>query len=137
MVPLSMSSDTVLATVLTSLTDVVVLLSNVELIAQRERAVALELLGKLDGRMGGMRSVTLPSFEAQLGVAGPVTTVTDHVEDVLLAGAHHALAVVVMGAVDVQVVINVHLHCVSLPTQTEQRNKTGLEIIESFKLRIF
>lgn len=122
MVLLSIESlDTVLVSGLVSLTDVVVLLSNVELVAQRESAVALELLRELDGRVGGMRAVTLPSLEAQLGVAGPVTTVADHVEDILLTGAHHTLAVVVMGAVDVQIVINVHLHCVSLPTQTGQR----------------
>lgn len=112
----------VLVTGLIPLTDVVVLLSNVELVAQREGAVALELLRELDGCVGGMRSVTLPPLEAHLGVAVPVTTVTDHVEDVLLSGANHALAVVVVRAVDVQVVVNIHLHCVALPAQTGNRD---------------
>ena len=52
------------------LTYVVVLLAHVELIAQREGTVALELLGELDGRVGRMRPVALPALEAQLGVAG-------------------------------------------------------------------
>lgn len=105
------------------LTDVVILLADVELVAQREGAVALELLGELDGRVGGVRPVTLPPLEAHLGITAPVTAIADHVEDVLLSGAHHALAVVVMRAVDVQVVVDVHLHCVALPTQTGQAEK--------------
>lgn len=100
------------------LTDVVVLLSNVELVAQREGAVTLELLRELDGRVGSVGPVALPPLEAQLWVAVPVTAVADHVEDILLPGAHHALTVIVMRAVDVQVVVDVHLHCVALPTQT-------------------
>ena len=70
-----------------------------------------------------MGPVALPPLEAQLGVAVPVTAVTDHVEDILLAGAHHALAVVVVRAVDVQVVVDVHLHRVALPTQTGQTER--------------
>ena len=99
------------------LTDVVVLLAHVELVAERERAVPLELLGELDWCVGRVGAVTLPPLEAKLGVAGAVATVTDHVEDVLFPGAHHALAVVVVGAVDVQIVVHVHLHGVALPTQ--------------------
>lgn len=116
---ISMFMDMILVTELMPLTDVVVLLSNVELIAQREGAVALELLRELDRCMGGVGPVALPSLEAHLGVAVPVATVTDHVEDVLLTGAHHALAIVVMGAVDVQIVVDVHLHRVTLPAKTE------------------
>lgn len=78
-----------------------------------------------------MGSVTLPSLEAQLGVAAPVTAVTDHVEDVLLASAHHALAVIVVRAVDVQVVVDIHLHRVALSTQTEK--KTTMKICLLFK----
>lgn len=100
------------------LTDVVVLLSHVELVAQREGAVALELLRELDGGVGRVGPVALPPLEAKLGVAGPVAPVVDHVEDVLLTRAHHALAVVVMRAVDVQVVVDVDLHGVALPAQT-------------------
>lgn len=103
-----------------ALTDVVVLLSDVELVAQRKGAVALELLWELDGRVGGVWPVALPPLEAQLGLTVPVAAVADHVEDVLLAGAHHARAVVVVGAVDVQVVVDVDLHRVALPAQTGQ-----------------
>ena len=121
---------------LVPLTDVIVLLSHVELVAQREGAVALELLRELDGCVGGVGPVTLPPLEAQLGVAVPVATVTDHVEDVLLSGADHALAVVVMRAVDVQVVVDVHLHCVALPAQTENtQNMAGIKIMTKKHIR--
>lgn len=95
-----------------------------KLVAQREGAVALELLGELDGRVGSVGPVALPPLEAQLGVTVPVAAATDHVEDVLLSGAHHALAVVVMRAVDVQVVVDVHRHRVALHMQTEEHKNT-------------
>lgn len=63
--------------------------------------------------------VALPAFEAQLGVTGAVPTVGDHVEDVLLShGAlqRPSLADVVVWAVDVQVVVDIDLDCVSLPS---------------------
>ena len=112
------------------LTDVVVLVSHVELVAQGEGAVALELLGELDGRVGGVRPVALPALEAQLRVAGAVAAVTDHVEHVLLGGA--PLAGVVVRAVDVQVVINIHLHRVAFSPQTTDRcrDPTRLDIIK-------
>lgn len=96
-------------------------MAHVELVAQGEGAVALELLRELDGRVGRVRPVALPALEAHLGVAGAVATVANHVEDVLLS--HCALqrpplasgGSVVMRAVDVQVVVHCHLHCVALP----------------------
>lgn len=66
------------------LTDIVVLLAHAELVAQWEGAVTLEFLRKLDGCVGRMWPVALPAFEAQLGVAGTVAAIADHVEDVLL-----------------------------------------------------
>lgn len=68
-----------------SLTDIIVLLANVELVAQREGAVALKLLRELDGSMRRMGPVALPALKALLGVAHAVATVIDHVEDVLLS----------------------------------------------------
>lgn len=107
---------------LRSLTDVVVLLAHVELVAQREGAVPLELLRELDGSVRGVRPVALPALEALLGVAHAVAAVADHVKDVLLG--HGALqrpprGDVVMWAVDVQVVIDADLHRVPLPPQPE------------------
>lgn len=119
----------------TPLTDVVVFLADVELVAQREGAVALELLRELDGCVGGVGPVALPPLEAKLRVAVPVTTVADHVEDVLFSGAHHALAVIVMRAVDVQVVVDVHLHRVTLPAETVQTGKTTLSMKFYIKYR--
>ena len=99
-------------------------MSHVKLVAQREGAVALELLGKLDGRVGGVRPVALPALKAHLRVARAVATVTDHVEHVLL---HHTplqrppLAQVVVRAVNVQVVIHTDLHCVAFSPQTREK----------------
>ncbi len=100
-----------------SLTDVVVLLAHVELVAQREGAEALELFRELDGSVRHVGPVALPALEAQLGVAGAVAEVADHVKDVLLChGAlqRPPLAGVIVWAVDVQVVIDADLHRVAL-----------------------
>ena len=102
------------------LTYVVVLMTHVELVAQGEGTVALELLRELDGCVGRVRPVALPALEAHLGVAGAVAAVADHVEDVLLG--HSAFqcpplaggSSVVVWAVDVQVVVPRHLHRVAL-----------------------
>lgn len=111
------------------LTDVVVLLAHVELVAQREGAVTLKLLRELDGSVGGVGPVALPALEALLGVAHAVAAVTDHVQDVLLG--HGALqrpprSDVVMRAVDVQVVIDADLHRVPLPPKAETHRADGI-----------
>ena len=102
-------------------------MAHVELVAQREGAVALKLLGELDGRVGRMRPVAFPPLEAQLRVAGAVAAVADHVEHVLLG--HGALwrppldAGVIVRAVDVQVVVDAHLHRVALPPQAAETDR--------------
>lgn len=99
------------------LTNVVVIFSHEELVAEGEGTVALELLRELDGRVWRVRPVALPALEAQLWVTVAVAEVSDHVEHILLAGAA-PLAVVVVWAVDVQVVVDIHLHRVALSTET-------------------
>lgn len=111
---------------LRSLTDVVVLLAHVELVAQREGAVPLELLRELDLSVRRVGPVALPALEALLGVARAVAAVADHVKDVLLG--HGALqrpprGRVVMRAVDVQVVVDADLHRVALPPQPGMTHK--------------
>ena len=99
----------------------------------------MELLRELDGCMGGVGPVTLPPLEAQLGVTVPVTAVTDHVEDILLAGAHHALTVIVMRTVNIQIVVDIHLHRVALPTQTghtQREGKKSERVLQSQSCRI-
>lgn len=66
----------------TALTDVVIVMAHVELVAQGEGAVTLELLGELDGHIGGMGCmwlVALPPFEASLWVTGVIAMGADHV----------------------------------------------------------
>lgn len=90
--------------------DVVVLVSRPELEAQAEGREELELLGELERSVGALRPVALPAFEAFAPVvAGGVAVVVHHVQDVVL----HALCRqrhLVVGAVDVQVVVDGHLH---------------------------
>lgn len=108
-----------------TLTDVVVLVSHVELVAQREGAVALELLREFDRGVRGVGSVALPALEAQLRVACAVATVTDHVEHILLG--HAPLAAVVVWTEDVQVIVHVHLQGVALPPQTARKEKKKIQ----------
>lgn len=105
----------------TILTDVIILMPNVELIAEREGAVALKLFRELDRCMRGMGAVALPAFEAQLRVTRTVTTITDHVEHVLLSDT--SLAAVVVRTVDIQIVIDIHLHSVALLTKSDDTEK--------------
>lgn len=105
------------------LTDVVVLSARSELKAKREGGEELELLGELERSVGALGPVALPALEAlHAVVAGGVAVVVDHEEDVAL----HALQgerVLVVGAVDVQVVVDGHLHGV-LPME-KPADETG------------
>lgn len=91
-------------------TDVVVLVSGPELEAQREGREELELLGEPERPVGAAGPVALPALEAaQPVLTGSVALVVDHEEDVALHAAVVGRALVV-GAVDVQVVVDVHRH---------------------------
>lgn len=92
-----------------TLTYVVVLVARPELEAEAERREQLELLGELERAVGALRPVTLPAFEAFAAVvAGGEAVVVDHEQHVSL----HLLRLrpVVVRAVNVQVVVNGHLH---------------------------
>lgn len=103
------------------LTDVVVLVSRPELKAQAEGREQLELLRELEGAIGALWSVTLPAFEAPPAVvAGGVAVVVHHVQHIVL----HALGglwPLVVWTVDVQVVIDRHLHRVLAPREPAER----------------
>lgn len=78
--------------------------------------------------MGGVGPVALPAFEAHLWVAGAVASVTDHVENVLLghpALQRPPLALVVVWAVDVQVVVHGDLYGVALTSQAKRNREDG------------
>lgn len=105
------------------LTDVVVLMSRPELEAQAEGREQLELLGELERPVGALWPVALPAFKAvPVVVAAHVAVVVHHVENVVL----HALGRLwhlVVRTVDVQVVIDCHLHCVVTPEEPDEVNK--------------
>lgn len=85
-------------------------MSRAELEAQREGCKELEFLGELERPTGAEWPIALPAFEASDEVvAGDVAVVANHVEYVTL----HALGRewrLVMRTVDVQIVVDGHLH---------------------------
>lgn len=87
-----------------------------EFISQREGAVALELLGELDGAVRGVLPVAFPALGALARVASAVAAQVHHVQHVLLRPAAGPGAVVVR-TVDIQIVVHVHLHRVALSPQ--------------------
>lgn len=83
--------------------------------------------------MGRVGPVALPALEAQLGVAGVVAAVVDHVEDVLLGNdalQRPALTAVVVRAVDVQVVVDADLHGVALPPKPGFKKQNSIKLCE-------
>lgn len=108
------------------LTDVVVLVSGPKLEAQAEGREQLELLGELERSVGALRSVALPAFEAlPVVVAGRVAVVIHHVQHVVLhalGGTRH----LVVRTVDVQVVVDRHLHRVLAPKEPEEKEQNDV-----------
>lgn len=85
-------------------------MSRPELKAQGEGSEELELLREAQGPVGAAGTVALPALEATHPVlAGSVALVVDHEQDVALHAPVGRKALVVR-AVDVQVVVNVHCH---------------------------
>ena len=99
-----------------TLTDIIVALSLAELLSQSERSKALELFRELLGGVRSKRVAALPAhLVVRLGLAGVVVLALHHVEHVSLGVQQWHLALGVMGADDVQVVIELHLHGVVVP----------------------
>lgn len=112
-----------------ALTDVVIFVACVELVAQGEGAVPLELLGKFDGAVRRVRAITFPTLEALADVAGPVALIVHHIKNVLL----HPMVgdgLIVVRTVDVQVVIDVHLDGVAITPQAERKKET--QVVRTF-----
>lgn len=105
------------------LTDVVVFMAWAELEAQGEGREQLELLRELQRPVRTHRPVAFPALEAfHVVVAGGVAVVVDHEKDV----AFHALlrkGVLVVRTVDVQVVVDGHLHRVFSVHESEETNR--------------
>lgn len=97
-----------------------------ELEAQAEGREQLELLGELERTVGALRSVALPAFEAlPVVVAARVAVVVHHVQHVVL----HALGRlrhVVVRTVDVQVVVDSHLHGVVTLEKPKKKDRRVL-----------
>lgn len=112
-----------------TLTDVVVALSLAELLAQRERCEALELLRELLRSVGGERSGALPAqLIERVRLADLVVLQVHHVEDVALCLLGRDLTALVVRTDDVQVVIDVHVHSVFVTDKAgEERERGGGE----------
>ena len=110
------------------LTDVVVALSLLELLAQREGGVALELLGELLGGVRGDWVSALPAhLVVGLGPAGVVVLPLHHVQHVALGILGRHLAQRVVRAHDVQVVVQPHLHGVLVTFEPDEERKMERE----------
>lgn len=105
------------------LTDVVVFMTWTELKAQRERCEQLKLLWELEGPIWTYWAVAFPAFKAfHVVVAGGIAIIIDHEKDV----AFHALLrkmFLVVRTVDIQVVIDGHLHSVFTMQESKGINK--------------
>lgn len=95
---------------------------------QWERGEELELLREFQGPIGWIGPVALPAFEAILSmVAGIVAFIIHHVQDVPFHALHGEWNLIVW-AVDIQVVIDAHLHGVVTlmkPARGWHKNKMG------------
>lgn len=99
-----------------TLTDIIVAFSLTELLSQSERSKTLELFRKLLRGVRSKRVAALPAhLVVRLGLAGLVVLGLHHVEHVSLSIQQRHLTLRVMGADDVQVVIELHLHGVVVP----------------------
>lgn len=117
------------------LTDVVVFVAWAKLKAQREGCEELELLWELKGPVWTHWAVAFPALEAfHVVVAGGVAVIVDHKKDVTF----HALLrkmVLVVRTVDVQVVVDGHLHCVfTMQESAKQRQTTYLRVTKLQKI---
>lgn len=101
-----------------TLTDIIVALSLTELLSQSKRSEALELLGELLWSVWSKRVAALPAhLIVRLGLAGLVVLALHHVEHVPLRVQQRHLTLGVMGADDVQVVVEPHLDGVVVPQE--------------------
>lgn len=101
-----------------TLTDIIVAFSLAEFLSQSKRSKTLELLRELLRGVRSERMSALPShLVIRLGFAGVVVLSLHHVEHVPLRVQQWHLALRVMGADDVQVVVELHLHSVVVPKE--------------------
>lgn len=101
-----------------ALTDIVVAFSLAKLLPQSKRSKALELLGELLRGVRGERVAALPPhLVVRLRLAGVVVLALHHVEHVPLGVQLRHLAFGVVGADDVQVVVEPHFHGVVVPVE--------------------
>lgn len=99
-----------------TLTDIIVAFSLAKLLSQSKRSKTLELLRELLGGVRSKRMAALPShLIIRLGFAGFVVLALHHVEHVSLCVQQRHLTLRVMGADNVQVVIELHLDGVVVP----------------------
>lgn len=104
------------------LTDVVVLMARPKLKTKAEGREELELLRELERAIGALRPVALPAFEAPPPVvASGIAVVVYHVQHVVLHELTR-LRLHIVRTVDIQVVVDSHLHSV-LPQEEPEKEK--------------
>lgn len=114
------------------LTDIIIALSLSELLSQGEGSKTLEFLREFLRSVRCKRPRALPA-ELVKGVrlADFVVLLLHHVEHIALSCMWWHLAVGVVGADDVQIVINTHFHCVLIPQKAAGRQRKE-EINDTF-----
>lgn len=96
-----------------------------ELEAQAKGCKELKLLRELEWPIGALWSVTFPAFKTfSVVVAGHVSVIVHHVQHIMLH-VHGWLRRLVVRTVDIQVVIDCHLHCVITLKKPEEENTFG------------
>lgn len=99
-----------------TLTDIIVAFSLAELLPKSKWSETLELFGELLRGMRSKRMAALPAhLVVRLGLAGFIVLALHHVEHISLGIHQRHLTLRVMGANDVQIVIELHLHGVVVP----------------------
>lgn len=105
-----------------TLTDIIVAFSLAELLSQSKWSKTLELFRELFGGVRSERVATLPAhLIVRLGLAGFVVLAFHHVEHVSLSIQQRHLTLRIMGAYDVQVVVELHLHGIVVPQKPAGR----------------
>lgn len=119
------------------LTDIIITLPLSELLSKSEGSKTLEFLREFLRSMGSERPWALPT-ELVEGVrfADVVVIPLHHVQHVALSCMRWHLAVGVVGADDVQIVINTHFHCVLIPQEAVGKTERGRELPSRFLIEI-
>lgn len=106
------------------LTDIIIAFSLSELLPQGEGGETLEFLRELLRSVGSEGPRALPTELVEgVRLAHLVVLFLHHVEHIALGGVRRHLALGVVGADDVQVVVDAHLHRVFIPQEAAETGR--------------